>query len=207
MEKQKPGFWSRQFAGEPTRAQTRFDLLLGALLPIFCIVADPIVFCGYDSIVARYRWLAYAFIAIEIVVLLLWLFLRRRLAGSAAFFVGPLLAGGVFALLIGLGILPISFLGLLVLIGVLGFTPFFTSIVFLRNGVRALAQSRPHCGPPARLALILAGILFIGTPSLIVLYCWHRHTLPQFVYEAGSGLDSPGRGGGWIWKSARPFED
>jgi hypothetical protein len=202
-DKPKGGFWRRQFAGEPTRAQTRFDLIVGVLLPLFCLVADPIVFSRYDSILTRYRWLAYTFIVIEVVVLGLWLALRRRLTGSAAFFVGPLGAGGVFAFLIGLGILPISVVGMLVVIGVLGFTPFFTSVVFFRNGVRALARSRGQGSPGARVAIILAGILFIGTPSLLVLQAWHRRTLPQFMREAGSGLNGNFRMGAWIWNDNR----
>jgi len=192
------GFWKRQFGGEPTRAQTRFDVIAGMILPIFCLAADPIVFFGYDSILARYRWLAYTFIGVEIMILSLWLLLGRRATGSAAFFVGPLFAGSLFALTVGLGILPATIPGIFVIIGLLGLTPFFTALVFARNGVRALVQSRVHYGRFARVMVLLAGLLFIGTPSLFVLHAYHHNTLPGFMQEAGSGLNTDSRLGNWI---------
>jgi hypothetical protein len=62
---------------------------------------------------------------------------------------GILLAGAPVAWVIGLALIPYSLIGLLLLIGALGFTPWFTGFVCWRCGVRALraAQFRK---PPAR---------------------------------------------------------
>ena len=191
----RPGFWKRQFTGAPTRLQTGFDVILGIVLPMICLAADPIVFQGYDGFVTHYRKLAYSFVGLEFVILGAWLVLRHRLASSAAFFAGPLLAGSLFAFALGLGMLPLTFIGMLVLIGFLGWTPFFTAFVFLRNGLRAHAQSRP-LGRGARIAIVLAGILFVGTPPLMVLKTEHGRTLPEFLKEAWSGRGYYPRDGG-----------
>jgi hypothetical protein len=182
----RPGFWKRQFGGEPTRAQTVADLFLGLFLPLLCLVFDPVVFRGFDRILSHYRWIAYAFMGAELCTLALWLLLRRRLGGSAVFFAGPLLAGGVFALILGLGMLPLTLFGLFMVIGFLGFSPFFTATVFFRNGVRALRRSGNRLGWFSRGVLLAAGVLFIGTPSMAVLHFRHHETLPQLL-EALSG--------------------
>ncbi len=203
-EPERPGFWSRQFAEHPTPAQNRFDVVMGMLMPVFCLLADPIVFRGYDSILTRYRWVAYTFIGVEILILGVWLRLRPRLSRGAIFFAAPLLGGGAFALAIGIGILPVSLPGALVLIGILGFTPFFTSLAFLRNGGRALRMSRSFVSPGMRTVAIMAGLLFIGTPSLFVLSTWYGQTLPHLIREAGTGLGGTSRLGGWIYQGENP---
>jgi hypothetical protein len=47
----------------------------------------------------------------------------------------------MFASLLGLFLLPMSVIGLAMLIGILGFTPFVTAFVFSRNMVRAFRSS------------------------------------------------------------------
>ena len=46
------------------------------------------------------------------------------------------------SLAIGIILSPFSLLGLIILIGALGFVPFFTAIVYLRNAVRAIRSAR-----------------------------------------------------------------
>jgi signal transduction histidine kinase len=78
---------------------------------------------------------------LEIATLALWLLLGTHLKLLAGFIGGILLSGALFSFVIGIFLLPLSILGLILIVGILGFTPFFTCFVFLRNGVRALGQA------------------------------------------------------------------
>jgi hypothetical protein len=74
-----------------------------------------------------------------------------------------LLAGGIFSFLLGLALLPFSLMGLLILIGIFGFTPFITSFVFFRNARRCWLQSfqsssRKHS---ASMTIFVAAVVLI----------------------------------------------
>lgn len=137
----KIGFWQRQFRQAPTRPQLVFDLIFGVVGPILCFVFDPVVFQG--GILGRplfpdYQAFVYLLSGMEIVVLCLWLVLGAGSELANAMIGGALMVGGVFCFAIGLLLLPFSVMGLMVAIGILGFTPFMAALVYLRNGWRAL---------------------------------------------------------------------
>jgi hypothetical protein len=67
-----------------------------------------------------------------------WLLFRDRLGSTNALFAGLFLAAGLASLAVGVLLIPFSLFGLVVLIGIFGFTPLLTSVIFFRNGVRAL---------------------------------------------------------------------
>jgi hypothetical protein len=85
-----------------------------------------------------YQVLAYLVGAIEMAVFIVWRTFRTQLTTFSAPFAGVLFAGGLFSTLIGIAILPLSLFGLLLFIGILGFTPFLTAFVYFRSGVRAM---------------------------------------------------------------------
>ncbi len=67
--------------------------------------------------------------------------------------------------MVGVLIFPLSILGLIVLIGILGFTPFVTGFVYLRNGVRALVVQEKNSTYALRfLTTALAAVFPIGLP-------------------------------------------
>lgn len=156
-------FWRRQFAPAVTIPQILFDVFFGIAMPIICLWLDPVVFVGPpgDLSLAACKLPCYYMIGAEIILLTLWLLLGRHMLASAALVAGGLLAGGVFALLVGTLMLPLSLLGLLLLIGVLGFTPFLTGFVYLRNGIRAAQQAGTFVGRPAVHTLAVMGLLII----------------------------------------------
>jgi hypothetical protein len=160
------GFWQRQISPEVTPQQIAFDVIFGILVPILALVFDPIVFRGYYVFLAPFRIFAYVAIALGTIALALWLRLFPHLSRWSGFFAGIFFAGEVFALLLGLALLPLSLPGLLVLIGILGLIPFVTSFVFYRNSKRArrLAQASP-----ARVwqvgSFLLGILLVIGVPA------------------------------------------
>jgi hypothetical protein len=137
----KIGFWNRQFRQTTTRPQLVFDLIFGVAAPIFCFVFDPIVFQGGlagPPFLPDYQGVVYFFSGVEMILLCLWLASGRGHAVSNALIGGALLNGGLFCLTIAILLFPLSLIGLAFGIGLFGFTPFFTGIVYLRNGWRAL---------------------------------------------------------------------
>jgi len=166
-------FWGRQFNSEVTRGQVAFDVALGIIMPILCLIFDPMVFRNQAALDHGFHKPFEVFgdtsIALGIVALSLWLLLSRYLNRASAFLAGIFFYGAFFALLLGILILPLSVIGLLGLIGVLGFTPFFTSFVFLRNGVRAYRRATEHSEMnwSVRMSFVSGMILIIVIPILV----------------------------------------
>jgi hypothetical protein len=142
----KPRFWRRQFDDATTRAQFRFDIAFGLVIPVLCFVFDPVVFRGWiigEGIYARIQFFAYASSAVELLTLACWLFVVRKFPAWSRPVGGVMVAGALFSFTLGVAILPFSLFGLMLAgLGALGFVPFVTAIVYLRNGVRALRLNR-----------------------------------------------------------------
>ncbi len=137
-----PGFWRRQFSTPTTSAQKIFDVVFGVGLPVLCFVFDPIVFKSTfgrdDGLFPEFGAYAYLVSGIEMSLLLIWIVCGRQLQLQTGLLGGTLLAGAVVSGLVGVIILPFSIVGLLLGIGIFGFTPFLTALVYLRNGKGAL---------------------------------------------------------------------
>ena len=143
-------------------SQVNFDIVVGIVLPFFCLWLDPIVFRSSsfgEPILGNYRIVGYLVIVIGILSLSAWLTLRKW----PAVFAGLLTASAIHAMLLGVVLLPTSLIGMLFLIGVLGFSPFLTAYVFWRNGHQAY---RMACSPQSQyprtmaiLCLLLAGLV------------------------------------------------
>lgn len=165
------GFWTRQFAADVTKAQVIFDVLFGVVGPILCFGFDPIVFRGDFAgppLFSEYQLYVYLFSGLQIVILSFWL-----LAGAGFQFWNELVGaslglGAVFCFAVGIVLVPFSLMGLVIGIGVLGFTPFLTGIVYLRNSLRALRQPRTENSLFTRAVLFLvSAIVVVGAPLLL----------------------------------------
>jgi hypothetical protein len=168
------GFWATQFAERVTRPQYVFDVVFGIVVPALCLLFDPVVFSAGDLVGAGvlhdYRVFGYATVAVSFVLLLLWLVLGPRVRSCTGALAGGLFAAAAFAAGVGLRLLPLSVVFTLAVIGVLGFTPFLTAFVFLRNGVRALRAARcAHPALPVALSAWLGGAAVLGAPALLQL--------------------------------------
>jgi hypothetical protein len=117
--------------------------------------------------VAEYKFFAYGMSAVQIGSLLALLLFRRYLQSFAAPISGVLILGGLFSFLVGVLILPLSVLGLIFLIGIAGFTPFVTSFVYLRNGVRGLRSQEQNSTLASRLQLAAASAVIAVTLPVI----------------------------------------
>lgn len=141
------GFWKRQFQTQSTGAQRKFDWLFGVILPVICFACDPIVFKGFGmgkgALLGNYKPFAYLLSFSLIMGMAAWLIWGAKLKWLNAFLAGLFLVGGITSLGIGVVLIPFSLLGLIVLIGILGFTPLLSSVVYLRNAFRTFQISKP----------------------------------------------------------------
>ena len=158
-------FWNRQFAPTPTQKQITFDILFGVILPILCIYLDPIVFRRGDflatkSMLPQYAIFAYLFIGLNVVLLLIETIARTR----SSFMAGGLLAGGVFAFILGAKILPYSIIGLFMVIGILGFVPFFTGFVYFRSFYRIFELKVKNFSVLVIPLMLLGAFLTVSIP-------------------------------------------
>lgn len=166
-EKREPKFWQRQFQQQPTRNQIIFDVAFGIALPVLCFIFDPIVFRGNffggSPLFGQIRFPAYALAFIEISTLLIWLCARERLGAYALTISGFLYTGAHVSLLIGIALVPLSLFGIFFAgIGLLGFTPFITSLVFWRNARRAFNLYPVRAaGSKRKLGAFALGIIFV----------------------------------------------
>lgn len=148
----------------PTKLRFWNQFMWGILMPIGCIFGDPFVFGNFDMGAARhfneYAFGCYAFIGWEIFCLAVSCFVKPAQSRLNRFLAGALLAGAIFAFVIAIAILPITMIGLLLVLGTIGFTPWFTAIVYLRTAM--MHWRRANAANDARHAywFVLAGFLF-----------------------------------------------
>jgi hypothetical protein len=151
------------------RDSVQFSMNFGIIVPIVCLVLDPFVFKLGDEhgpMFGEYRLFAYSFVGLEIIALATWLVAGERLGSYSGIVAGVLLAGSAFAALVGVVLLPLTVLGLLCLIGLLGLAPFLTANVYLRQAGRAVEAARSRLGPCAFVfSPILGMVLAVGLPT------------------------------------------
>lgn len=163
----------------PPRGKLVFDVTFGILLPLFCLIFDPAEFFWSHP----YQGFIYLFIGLEMITLIIWLGWGQSCSNTGvAIIAGILLLGALFSLVVGLILLPLSVIFSVILIGILGFTPFFTAVVFYRNGRRAVIQAYK---PKRFLTLTLSlgfGMLLVTVPPGYAQ--WYTSQLVSQVIQA-----------------------
>lgn len=161
------GLWKRQHALKPTLSQMVFDVMLGVVLPVVCLFMDPGIF-RWDGLpgtsrLTHFGLFAYLEIALCMAALIFYLATRR----ASLFLAGMLYAGALFALAVGIIILPLTIVGLFMLIGIFGLTPFFTGFVFLQNARRCWNLSSRKAFPAAILVSVSAAAMTVIVPLAV----------------------------------------
>ncbi|MFN0141820.1 MAG: hypothetical protein ACKVQW_17230 [Pyrinomonadaceae bacterium] len=139
-----PKFWRRQFGQIVTAKQRRFDWLMGVFMPMVCFYFDPFVFRDWDSgssthaMLGPYQTPAYVLAYAAIMAQAAWMLWGDRMGGFALVIAIVLSIAAIASLIIGLILFPFSLVGMVWLIGLLGFTPLMTAIVYARTAVRTL---------------------------------------------------------------------
>ncbi len=151
-----------------------FAIFAGIVAPIACLALQPVILSGEEFQMPGLRfinvyWLfAYGVIGVEMVVLALRLASGTRLGVWNGPVAGVLFAGAFFAGVLGLVLLPDSVVGLLVLIGALGFVPFLTAAVYFANAIEAYRDARRVAAGRRLVALVvLSALLVIGTAGAV----------------------------------------
>jgi hypothetical protein len=165
-------FRPRQFQLESTSAQKKFDWLFGVGLPIVCAAADPIVFRtwpgGGRALLGDYQIFAYTLSIVSIMSMIAWLLWGQRLGELRPYLGGLFVGGAAISLIVGVILLPFSLLGMVLFWGFLGFTPLFSSFVYLRNGVRAIKGAKIDSTTWAVYrAVILAALYSLIVPFVL----------------------------------------
>src|SRR5215213_10980867 len=167
----KKGFWQRQFQKEATESQRKFDWIFGVVLPVICFVGDPIVFknvFGGGAFLGVFKPFAYVLSYVSIMTMAAWLIWGAKLKFLNGFLAGLFAVGGAISLVVGIVLLPFSLFGLLVIVGLLGFTPLFTSIVFLRNAVRAFHTAKPFFERRVLInSFLLSAVFSVCLPTVL----------------------------------------
>jgi len=174
--KERDGFWRRQFNVDVTSKQIIFDVVFGIVMPLLCFYVDPGILSA-ERLVARrgpipvfsgWTFFIYAFSGLAIVALILCMGLRNRATPSVrAGLGGVLLGGAALSFAIGVVILPLTIIGILLVIASLGLIPFFTGFVYLRNGVRASGIGSPEVNRTPRVATaVVVALLALGLPGI-----------------------------------------
>ncbi len=154
-----------------TRQRVLIDIFIGIVIPILCFAFDPGIFEGGilfgRAPFSRFALYFYCITTLECGCLLLWLVSQDYWGAFSRWVLGALLyIGFLFALLTGIALLPFSLVGIVFLgIGVLGFAPFITARVYLRNAMIALTPSKdsPLTGKQKSRASIFA-LIIIAIP-------------------------------------------
>jgi len=161
-------YWQAQISDTVTLSQIAFDIIGGVVVPIWCLRVDPIIFrhlSGGAGVLTEVQIFFYAAILMSMTGLILW-FILRHFKKASGFFAGILIAGALTSFVLGCAIFPSAMSGLIFFIGVFGFIPFVTSMIFVRNGYRAIHQA-PHWDKTFGLTLA-CGILFaLGIPIFL----------------------------------------
>ncbi|HLM00111.1 MAG TPA: hypothetical protein VK400_03585, partial [Pyrinomonadaceae bacterium] len=132
---------------------------------------DPIVFkggFGGSALLGVFKPFAYVLSFVSVMAMAAWLIWGAKLKWLNGFLAGLFAVGGVISLAVGIVLLPLSLLGLLLLIGILGFTPLFTSIVFLRNAARSFHAAKPFLERGVLInSLMLSAVLSLALPAVL----------------------------------------
>lgn len=174
VKPEQDSFWRRQVSETSTEPQVVFDFVFCLVAPLLCFYFDPVVFKGGilgKAILQPFQVFAYGVTAVEVSLFVVWTLFGSRLAAWSRLIGAALISGAVFSAVVGLAILPYSVIGLVLVIGVLGFIPFLTAFAYFRIGWRAFRSSEDTTPTNSPIIPLLVGaILSLALPALVSVY-------------------------------------
>jgi len=139
--------------------------LLGVIMPIGMVIADPAIFRGSGAGDGPEFGAVMPGCYCAILLGMIALACHLRAKGPSAYLAGVLLAATLFAAGLGLVMLPTSILGTLFAgIGVLGLSPFLTALVF---GSRTRLAFRDSPTPGRMPRFLLGFLLYVAVCALV----------------------------------------
>jgi hypothetical protein len=173
------------------------DLMGGTILPAMCLVYDPGIFSNWHAAPDVVTAVTLLTIVFQMVLLPTWMIAGRGVGRWSSLFggalaVGAIAAGGVGALLAPLSLIGTIFYG----IGLLGFTPILTCVVFSRNAADAMRQARAADENENRWIFFQVGFLVAAAIPLLMHLC-----LGTWIATAAKSLPRPHE----LWKAGLPL--
>jgi hypothetical protein len=172
-----------------------FDAIFGIILPLICLAADPVLFedplvMVADGLLPRaWRPAVLGLVAWSIAGLVLHLAIRRPGAWRILLLPGHLM-GVMTSIVIAAVLFPMAVIGTMMIIGLLGFVPILTAIVY----ARAFADTAGALGPKAgKWGVVTACVVCVLVLApLIVLDRWHvpperkvvARVMPKLIEDA-----------------------
>jgi hypothetical protein len=119
-------------------------------------------------LLGEFKPFAYLLSYISIMALLAFMLWGEKLKWFNGFLSGLFAFAALISTIIGLILFPFSFIGRIILIGSLGFTPLFTGFVFWRNAIRSFNTAKPLLGSKLLVNMImLSAILSFTIPQIL----------------------------------------
>jgi hypothetical protein len=165
------GIYPRWQPSQPRQA-AMFDFVCGMLMPLVCLVFDPFVFkdeklppnassqmAVLGAQIYNGSFVAYAVLGWQIATMGIVLAAGRVRGPWAGIVTGTLFLGAGFAAVIGVLLVPLATIGLLMVIGVLGYTPLFTAYAFIRRYKQVSQQAIADLPKMQRIAWGVLGVI------------------------------------------------
>lgn len=156
-------------------------LVLGVIVPVACLLLDPVVFrSGRLGVAWLGEWWIefYGLILLSTSAMLVWHLFRR----FPSLFCGLLAAGSVVAVVLGIMMLPMTILGLFFAgVGILGLAPFFTAVAFCGCARRAHDQAGASFRP---------GVALFGFVLLVLVPVAAQAGVTQVVDQSIAALET-----------------
>lgn len=148
------------------------DVWFAFILPLVCIYFDPFIFRYWDGSpgwMANQAMFVYLLGALSAMGFATWRLFGDRLSGVAsAALAGVFYAAAAVSLFVGIVLLPLSILGTIIVIGLLGFTPLLSSLVMLRSARAAFSSASEKLEPnTAYYVAFLSLIASIAIPWVV----------------------------------------
>lgn len=154
------------------RFPRRFLIFAGIVLPLACLLFDPVVFqlgsigtpVFHEPLLWRWQPFAYAAALLSILLATIYLFRPPASPARLGLLAGAFAGSSLLSLVLGCYLLPTSLFGLLMFIGIFGFSPFLTSVAYFlaaRRLYREISPARPR--PLAIVHFLLGAALYLGS--------------------------------------------
>lgn len=151
-----------------------YSVVFGLVMPVVCFGLEFVLLPALGWLPGlvffhRFRVFGYGVVLLELITLATWLRFRLRLGRASAAISGVLLAGAMFAGVLGVVLFPFAILGILALgIGLLGLVPLLTAHVYFRHGMAAYNRATAQFGRQSLVEALLWGAMLVYIlPALI----------------------------------------
>lgn len=168
------------------------DVFAGVVFPILCFYYDADGGASMPNALGMFyggpiQVLLYVAVALQLTALVSWWICPRHLLWLIGALAGVLMVGALLALSIAVAMIPLTLMGLLFLIGVLGLAPWYTSFIFFRNAREAF-RTVDRSGRPSHAGVagvVLGALIAVAFP--MTAEWWVRRDVRHLIAAIENG--------------------